>query len=195
MTALPLLMSTASPLGPSLRRWRVLRRVKQAHAAGLLGVSQATISRWESGAQTPDADEERRLRLLMAARLDSAADRQLARMVSLSSAPVHLVCDLTHRLLAASPAREREFAVPLSDLLGHSLWRYASPDIVNAEARLGELGWFGPEAPAVELATGANAADAPVPITPSRFRWVRFQLSDGSFARLTETLSVNTAAG
>ncbi|WP_371350758.1 helix-turn-helix domain-containing protein, partial [Salmonella sp. M265] len=41
----------SSSLGPALRRWRLLHRVKQTHAAELLGVAQSTISRWESGTQ------------------------------------------------------------------------------------------------------------------------------------------------
>ena len=178
-------------IGQSLRRWRVLRRVKQAHAGELLGVSQATISRWENGQQMPDEDEQTRLRALMQARLDSAADHQLARMIDQAPGAVHLVCDLTHRLLAMSARRERQCALPRSALIGTSLWRYASPEIQHAEVRLAELGWFGPAAPAVDLVTGPNG-QTEVAILPSRMRWVRFQLSDGSFARLTETLEVFT---
>lgn len=179
----------ARQIGQSLRRWRALRRLKQAAAAELLGVSQATISRWENGQLAPDGDEQQRLRTLMQARLDSAADRQLARLVNLSDGAVHLVCDLTHRLLAMSPQRERQCGLPRSDLLGTSLWRYASPEIVDAEGRLAGLDWFGPAPPAVDLVTGPNHQPE-VNILPSRMRWVRFQLSDGSFARLVETLEV-----
>lgn len=179
----------ARQLGQSLHRWRALRRIKQQHAAGLLGVSQATISHWENGQQAPDPDEQMRLRTLMQARLDSAADRELARLVSLSCAPMHLVCDLTHRLLALSPLRELQCSVPRSLLLGQSLWRYASAEIMAAEGQLASLGWYGPAPPALEIVTGANA-HTEIAIIPSRFRWVRFQLSDGSFARLVETLEV-----
>jgi transcriptional regulator with XRE-family HTH domain len=178
----------ARQLGAALRRWRALRRIKQQHAADLLGVSQATLSRWENGRQRPDPDEEAALRQLMHARLDSAAERELARLVEQSAQPVHLVCDLTHRLLALSPLRERQCGVPRADLLGRSLWRYASPEIIAAEARLSSLDWFGAAPPALEFVTGANH-QAEVCIEPSRLRWVRFQLSDGSAARLVETLS------
>jgi len=179
-------------LGQTLRTWRMLRRIKQLHAAQLLGVSQATLSRWENGQTPPAPAEAERLRTLMAARLDSAADRVLARLVCQSAMPVHLICDLTHRLLAASPAREAQFKVPASQLMGTSLWRYASDDIVVAESRLAELGWFGTSPPAVEFHTRARDSDDLV-IFACDMRWVRFQLSNGSFVRLVETIGAPEA--
>jgi transcriptional regulator with XRE-family HTH domain len=189
MDSLTIHCGDASQLGRSLYRWRALRRIKQQHAAELLGVSQATISRWENGQLPPDADEQLRLRTLMQARLDSAADRELARQVNHSSAAVHLVCDLTHRLLALSPSREQQCSVPRHQLIGQSLWPFASAEIIAAEKQLADLDWYGPAPPALELVTGPNGHHE-IAIIPSRFRWVRFQLSDGSFARLVETLEV-----
>jgi transcriptional regulator with XRE-family HTH domain len=173
-------------LGRSLRAWRAARRVKQAHAAEMLGVSQATISRWENGAQAPSSGEARRLADLLAARPDSDADRALLDLVESSTEPTHLVCDLSHRLLAASPARSREWSLPQAELLGVSLWPYASPAIVAAEAGLGEAGWYEPLAPAVTIETGPNGSNT-VPILPGRMRWTRLRLSDGRFARLVRT--------
>jgi hypothetical protein len=63
------------------------------------------------------------------------------------------------------------------------------PEIVATEARLASLDWFGPAPPALEIVTGAND-QTEVEIEPSRLRWVRFLLSDGSAARLVETLDV-----
>ena len=45
------------PLGPQLKRWRTLHRMKQSHAAELFGVAQSTISRWEAGIQQMSPDE------------------------------------------------------------------------------------------------------------------------------------------
>ena len=69
------------PLGPLLKRWRLLRRVKQHHAAELFGVAQSTISRWEAGVQQMSPDERAIAERLLAARLDSAGDRALARLL------------------------------------------------------------------------------------------------------------------
>jgi transcriptional regulator with XRE-family HTH domain len=176
----------AGDLGRSLRVWRVLRRMKQGHAAELLGVSQATVSRWESGRQAPTLAERDALRALMAARLDGAADHALARLVRGSSRESHLICDLTHRLLAASPARERRWKLSARELMGTSMWRFHTEAIARAEAALPALGWYGEAPPEVEVLTGANESPE-VPIRRGRCRWTRLRLSDGSYARLVET--------
>jgi transcriptional regulator with XRE-family HTH domain len=177
-------------LGRSLRAWRTARRVKQAHAAELLGVSQATVSRWESGALAPSPREASRLADLLAARPESDADRALLDLVESSTQPAHLICDLSHRLLAASPARSREWGLPKDDLIGVSLWRYASAAIVAAEAGLGDAGWYEAVAPALTVETGANGSNE-VPIRPGRMNWTRLRLSDGRFARLVRTQSLS----
>jgi transcriptional regulator with XRE-family HTH domain len=189
MNLTPIETCAARELGRSLRTWRALRRVKQQALGSLLRVSQATVSRWESGQLVPSPPEQRALRELLSARLDSAADRALANLVTQASHPVHLICDLTHQLLALSPQRERQCRVPASVLVGRSLWRYATDDIVRAEQGLDAAGWFAAHPPALEFDTRASPAQD-VLIPASRMRWVRLQLSDGSFARLVETVSL-----
>jgi len=173
-------------LGLALRAWRRFRRVKQDRLGGLLGVAQTTVSRWEAGTQVPDAGRRVRLRNLIGARLDTAADVELARLVRSSPDPVHLVCDVTRALLVASGTREREFGVSRADLVGRSLWHRAGPGIAEAESRLRNLGWYEPAARAVVLRTGANSSRE-MPIADTLCRWTRIQLSGGSFARLVRT--------
>ena len=182
------LMPDTRQLGRSLRLWRSLRRLKQTALADLIGVSQTTVSRWESGQAAPSVEEQQQLRTLMAAKLDSAADFALGRLVRSAHTPMHLVCDFSHRLLALSRPREVHCRVPGSELMGSALWRYATPQIVAQEAKLDELGWYEPGPEAVEFDT--EARDDPVmPIERSRMRWIRMQLSDGSFVRLTESVA------
>lgn len=181
-----------TPLGPLLKRWRLLHRVKQSHAAELFKVSQPTISRWESGIQDPEPEQRERIEALLRARLDSAADQALARLVNGSGQPVHLVCDLSHRLLACSPSRAAEFSLPLGELLGRSLWPFVTEAIASQEARLDGLGWRdGLAPPALEFASGANGSLL-IPIHHSQCRWTRITLSDGSAARMVETLRAPT---
>lgn len=177
---------TAVRLGRSLRTWRALRHMKQSHAAELLGVSQATVSRWEHGDYEPSPAEQRALRHLLCARPDSAADRELARLVTRSAGDMHLVCDLTHRLLAASATRRACWSRSFGELENTSFWRYATEAIIEAEGQLPDLGWFDPAPPEVKVRTGPNRSNV-VPIRPCITRWIRIPLSDGSFARLTES--------
>ena len=174
--------------GRALRRWRRLRGIKQSHAAEMFGVTQATLSRWERGHhRLPDA-ARRELTRLLAASLDSAADAGLRRLVEASTLATHLVCDLTHRLLAASPARLAEWSADFTDLRGRSLWRFATDEIRAAESRLGELGWYDVSVAEVSFWTGPN--DSPiVSITPGILVWERLQLSDGTLARLATSVS------
>jgi transcriptional regulator with XRE-family HTH domain len=172
--------------GHALRRWRRLRGVKQSHAAELFGVTQATLSRWERGYHRIPGRAARRLSHLLAAPLDSSADSGLRRLVESSTLPVLLVCDLTHRLLAASPRQLAGWKADLGELRGVSLWRYATDEIREAEGRLGEIGWYDDGAAELRFWTSANG-DPIVPIPPGVLVWERLQLSDGALARLVTT--------
>lgn len=177
------------PLGFALRRWRVLNRVKQAHAAELIGVAQSTISRWESGVQEVDVAQRAQVEALVCARLTGAADAALARLVREHSRGVHLICDASHRLLALSQGRRREFGCDADQLIGTSLYPFITEDLARVEARLDEIGWFElASPPAIIAETGANGS-ALVPIRAGRCRLTRMVLSDGTAARLVETLN------
>ena len=174
--------------GRALRRWRRLRGVKQSHAAELFGVTQATLSRWERGYHClPDA-AARKLTKLLAAPLDSTADAGLRRLVESSALPVHLICDLTHRLLAASPQRFAEWTAGASDLRGTSLWPFATDEIQQAEGRLGDLGWYDEGTTELRFWTSDNH-DPMVRIVPGILVWERLTLSDGTLARLVTTVT------
>lgn len=174
--------------GRALRRWRRLRGVKQGHVAELFGVTQATLSRWERGYHAIPESAQRRLSHLLMAPLDSAADAGLRRLVESSRLSVHLICDLTHRLLAASPARLGAWRTEAAELRGTSLWRFATAEIREAECRLGDLGWYDDGAAELRFWTGANG-DPIVPIEPGILVWERMQLSDGTLARLVTSIS------
>src|ERR1700678_1246250 len=101
---------------------------------------------------------------------------------------VHLICDLTHRLLACSATRASEFGVPTHELIGRSLLSYATAEINVQENALANRGWFDGSVPTpIEVDTGANGSRI-VPIGASRCRWAPQLLSDGTPARLVETI-------
>ena len=175
------------PVGRALRRFRRLNGIKQSHFAEMLGVSQGSVSRWESGAHEPEAVHHDRIVALIAAHAGSDADRALKRLVETSSLPVHLICDATHRLLAASPARAVQWNATAADLLGSSLWRFASAEIVAAEERLADQGWYERACQRLRFRTGHNGSDL-VTVFPSLMQWETIPLADGRTGRLTTTL-------
>lgn len=168
--------------GARLRRIRRLRGVKQAAVATLAGVCQTTVSRWEAGAITPDpATAHDVLRAMAAAPTD---DRALRRLVEGSTLSTHLVTDIDHRLLAASPGRVAEWRRPAADLLGVSLWCFATTEIAAAEQSLGADGWWERSAPpSVTVWTGDRDA-SDLRIVAGWMTWERVYLNDGTPARL-----------
>ena len=175
---------SARPLGTTLRLARRARGMKQAHAAEHLGCTQPTLSRIERDELQPAGRLRARILDLVSARLDPRRDAALRRLVEGAALPVHLICDLSHRLLAASAMREHEWRRSASELHGMSLWAYASEAIRTAEAQLPGLAWGEREgAHALQFATGANATPG-LRIMPGVLAWERITLSDGSPARL-----------
>ena len=169
-------------LGGALKRWRVLNAIKQDALAEHFGVSQVTISRWERGA-FPEQRYVPAIQKLIEARPTNQSDRALTRLVETSTEPFFLICDVTHKLLAASPRRAQEWHQPIEDLLGMSLWRYATEEIDRVEQEMYLTGWF--EDPNSERFFYTSHADYDeISITAGHRKVVRVPLSDGGFARL-----------
>lgn len=174
-------------LGRALRRWRTLNRVKQSALAEDLGVSQSTVSRWENLLLEPEPREARRLIALLSARPDAASDRALIGLVRGAPTAMHLICDLTHRLIAASAGRLAGWRVGAEDLVGTSLWRFASEGIARGEAGLAARGWYEPVAGDVMVET-EGVAFAELTIPRGTMSYTRMPLADGGFARLVRAV-------
>lgn len=177
---------TSGDAAPTLRRLRLLRGMKQSHLAALMEVDQATVSRWERGALKLSPRQREKLRRLFA-REESAQDVALKRLVESSMQKVHLICDRTHRLLAASRTRQAEWRADPSEFLGKPLLGYASAEILAAEATLARRGWHEGRLSSLIVDTGANS-DPVLRILPGRVLWERILLGDGSAARLVTTI-------
>lgn len=180
-------MLTELPIGTALRRFRRLRGMKQAHVAELLDVSQGSVSRWEGGTHRPDDISRERIVAMIAAHANNASDAAIQRLIQTSTQAVHLVCDATHRLLAASPVRAAAWRIDTREVLGTSLWRFASPEIVEAEESLVDRGWFERPYQTLRFRTGGNE-DPMIPVRPSLMQWETIPLADGRIGRVTTTI-------
>ena len=176
------LSSITQRLGPALKRWRQLNRIKQSAFAADFGISQTTVSRWEAGEAPADKYLEK-LSDLLCAKPTSAADRALCQLIQTSREPYFLICDTSHELLAVSPERRKEWHVPPAEMLGKSLWRFATPEIEAFETSLGDEGWYEAVAPVLTFSTRQAQFDE-LTIFEGTRSVVRMQLSDGRFARL-----------
>ena len=172
--------------GQALRRLRRTKGWKQLRLAEGLGVNQSTVARWENGSLELSEDGFARARRLL--QVSPAQDDVLRRLVETSTQQIHLICDVSHRLLAASPAREAAWRIGACDLLGTPLIGFASEEILQAEAGLDGLGWHEGAVSSLTVTTRSNHHPL-VPIKPGRCRWDRLHLGDGSAARLVTTLA------
>ena len=171
------------PYSP-LRRLRLLKGLKQSHLAELMDVAQTTVSRWESGALIMPDDMWATAQRLLA---DSAQDAILKRLVETSTQSLHLIDDRTHDLLAVSASRQAKWKAEPGALIGRPLIRFASPEILVAEASLDTIGWRSGHVSRLEVVTGPNTSSV-VPIVRGRLVWERMILSDGRAARLVTTV-------
>jgi len=171
------------------RRLRLLRRIKgikQSALAHELGVDQATVSRWESGQQYPaPVLRDRAIGLLSAVR---SVDSGIRRLVENSRLAVHLIDDHTHECVAASPSRFAEWKKGKAEVIGQSLWRYATPEILLAERRLADHGWWEQASPQFpSFMTSGKTTDG-FTIRSGLLEWQRIYLADGSPMRLCTSL-------
>ena len=168
----------------ALRQQRRLRNVKQQALALDLGISQTTISRWESGESLPGDYHFEKLLTLFGAPVEISGDGVLRALIERAQSPIHLICDFSHRLLAASQPRISQWRRDLSELRGRSLFQFTTPEIVSAEQHLPEIGWYDGRCGHFRFNCGASAPDCAIQIQPAVCTWERLLLADGSIVRL-----------
>lgn len=171
-----------------LRRARRARGIKQAHLAELVGVSQSTLSKWESGWAAISEEHYKRLFKILGTAAIGDSDRWLLRLVRHSARQVHLMRESDHRLLAASHLRICEWKREYSDVASGPLSRDLPSDIAAAEQRLNEIDtetrWC---VPAVLHVDGREQGVYEIERGLLLWEWVT--LSDGELARLVTNIN------
>lgn len=168
--------------GARLKRVRTAVRLKQSGLAELLGVDQATVSRWESGRHSPEPKIQAEVfERLLPYRSDDTA---LRRLVETSQDCIHLVDEATHNCLAYSAGRANEWGVGRRDMLGISLWQFATEEIQKAEMELEQSGWWSDLSPEPRLFITSQSNGRDIHIRAGQILWERVYLADGTPARL-----------
>ncbi|WP_171129777.1 MULTISPECIES: helix-turn-helix transcriptional regulator [unclassified Ruegeria] len=168
--------------GKRLKRVRRSIGLKQSALAQAMGVNQTTVSRWESGSLTPSAAAQRAV--FRACGGTQMEDTALKRLVMHSSQCLHLVEETSHRCLAYSTGRARDWKTSQSALLGVPLWQFATEEIQKAEAELEEEGWWDLQMPKPKAFQTSEAVHDCIRISAGQILWERLYLSDGTPVRL-----------
>lgn len=179
------MLNTPPPLPFFSQRLKRLRRamgVKQLALAQDLNVDQTTVSRWESGLQTPPlATQQQAFSALSRSKTDDTALRKL---VENATNYVHLVEEATHVCLAYSRKRAADWRTSQRALLGVSLWQFATDEIRQAEAELADNGWWSAQMPPPKTFQTSEKVHDEIRICAGGILWERLYLNDGTPVRL-----------
>ncbi|WP_299983069.1 helix-turn-helix domain-containing protein [uncultured Ruegeria sp.] len=177
--------------GKRLRRLRRSVGLKQSALAGLLGVDQTTVSRWENGGQTPSVHVQQKV--FSALGPSRVQDSALKRLVVNSAECLHLVEEASHTCLAYSASRARDWKTSQHALLGVSLWQFATDEIRQAEAELQKDGWWELHSPSPKAFLTSEAVHDQIRISAGQIVWERLYLADGTPVRLVSGRREGTA--
>lgn len=186
------MQTTSSPnlpaFGLRLRHMRRAAGVKQSALANDLNIDQSTLSRWEAGIQLPQMHIQQKTFDLLA--INQPDDGALRRLVETSNSSLHLIEDATHKCLAFSNKRAKEWGDSDHDLLiGQSLWRFATEEIEAAEKNLASLDWWGKPLPVSQTFSTSKIVHDELIISKGQIIWERMYLSDGTPVRLCTSLN------
>ncbi|MFK7764243.1 MAG: helix-turn-helix domain-containing protein [Roseobacter sp.] len=168
--------------GARLKRVRTAVGLKQSGLAEMLGMDQTTVSRWEAGTHCPES----KLQLDVFERLAPyrTEDTALKRLVETSHGCIHLVDEANHLCLAYSASRARDWRVGPREMVGISLWQFATEEIQKAESELELSDWWHVLSPTPKLFVTSQADQRDIRISAGEILWERIYLSDGTPARL-----------
>ncbi|MBL4727440.1 MAG: transcriptional regulator [Rhizobiaceae bacterium] len=186
------MQSISSPslpaFGPRLRQMRRAAGVKQSALSNELNIDQSTLSRWEGGIQSPEQHIQQKAFDLLANNRPN--DFALRRLVESSNSSLHLIEDATHRCLAFSIRRAKEWGnQDSSPLIGQSLWRFATEEIQAAENDLTAGEWWSTRSPTPQTFKTSKKIHNGLAISEGRIVWERMYLSDGTPVRLCTSLN------
>jgi transcriptional regulator with XRE-family HTH domain len=172
-----------------LRRFRRLRALKQTALADLLGVDQATVSRWESGRQSPDLGMQRRLRSLM----QQAGPREEVLLRHWINAAVGYtsLSDENRVVVAASPSFCDYHRVNASEIEGMSLIPAFTEELEQLWAMAIERGFLEGDIASVTLVSRSHLLSGYERNVGTIAVWTPVPLADGQFLRRVDVIRLS----
>ncbi|MCY1315164.1 Helix-turn-helix domain protein [compost metagenome] len=166
-----------------LRRYRKARGFTQAALAELLGVEQATVSRWECGTHEPELGVQRRLRDMIYGR-GPGSDHFIYSSVSHSPFAVKLATKSAKNIAASRLAADFHGVVASS--LGSADYRpFFTEELESNWGRAVEMGFFAGELISVQVYNRwMPLCGSPAKACMSY--WTPARLSDGEIVLLSE---------
>lgn len=137
-----------------IRHIREMLALTQQDLAERLDVSQATVSRWESGRSKPDMAARRRIQGL-ARRKDERSDAALMRMVQQSPSMMGLF-DMDMRVLMMSTAAARAHRVNLNEVVGFDYRTLFTDELEQAYNFASQAGFFAGQTLGIEICCRIN---------------------------------------
>lgn len=175
--------------GAQLRRFRRLRALKQAALAEMVGVDQATISRWESGRQSPDLAMQQRLRDLMR-RIEPREEVLLKHWIN-TSVGYTVLCDEDRIIRAASPSYCNIHGLSPTEVLGLSTIPSFTAELERALWLAVDRGFFEGEVASVTVVGRNNALSGQPRDVPGMSVWTPVPLADGRVLRRVDRIALS----
>ena len=175
--------------GAQLRRFRRLRALKQTALAELIGVDQATVSRWESGRQSPDLSMQQRLRDLMR-RIEPREEVLLSHWIN-ASVGYTVLCDEDRIIRAASPSYCTIHGIAASDVVGMSSIPAYTAELERALWLAVDRGFFEGDVASITVVGRANALSGRPRDIPGISVWTPVPLTDGRVLRRVDRIALS----
>ena len=175
--------------GAQLRRFRRLRALKQTALAEMIGVDQATVSRWESGRQSPDLRTQRRLRDLVR-RIEPHQEVLLKHWID-TSVGYTVLCDENRIIRAASASYCSIHGVSPSDVLGRSSLPVFTADLERALWQAVDRGFFEGEVASVTVVGRWNTLSGRQREVGGIAVWTPVPLADGQIWRRIDRIALS----
>lgn len=176
--------------GAQLRRFRRLRSLKQTALAELIGVDQATVSRWERGQQSPDLGMQQRLRDLLR-RIEPGEEVLLKHWIN-ASVGYTVLCDEDRVIRAASPSYCSIHGLSSTEVLGLSSIPVFTAELERALWLTADRGFFEGEVASATVVGRVNALSGRPRDIPGISVWTPVPLTDGRVLRRVDRIALSS---